>query len=384
MGCNKSASHEVLLVGRDVPCARRPMPAGCALLWGPGATGCCPGTSAGRSRTLSGSLAGVVQRALAMAFWDAYLASLKPREVEEPIDYWLHRPLGYIVARLSDPTPLTPNLITVGSILLGWAAAACLVVEFPHHHLVGGALILASTVFDCADGQLARMRKSSSVWGRMLDGSADTLVLLAVVPVTLWRIWQRIHEPTWLGVAALALGVLSVITSGWQTLLYDYYKNAWARFTTSTYTEGETHAAARARHEAELPRMSTIQRMASWLYLVQTRSVDDIVRRFDPQGGFERIPPWSPETEAIYRRHQARPWALCRSYCGVGTLMFGLALFNAIDLPEVYLVVRLLVFHPVTWLILRPLQQRATAATNADLDALAARPAAGPQATAHP
>lgn len=319
-----------------------------------------------------------------MAFWDAYRASLKPREVEEPIDYWLHRPLGYVVARLSEPTPLTPNLITVGSILLGWAAAACLLTDFPHHYLAGGALILASTVFDCADGQLARMRKTSSVWGRMLDGSADTLVLLAIVPATILRIWQRMHEPTWLGVAAVALAIVSVITSGWQTLLYDYYKNAWARFTTATYTEGESHAAARARHEAEWPAMSTIQRLASWLYMVQTRSVDDIVRRFDPQAGFDRIPPHSPETEAIYRRHQARPWGLCRSYCGVGTLMFGLALFNAIDLPEVYLVLRLLVFHPLTWLVLRPMQQKATRDTNADLDALAASRAAATPAPAHP
>ena len=311
-----------------------------------------------------------------MAFWDAYRASLKPREVEEPIDYWLHRPLGYIVARLSDPTPLTPNLITVGSILLGWAAAACLLIDFPHHYLVGGALILASTVFDCADGQLARMRKTSSVWGRMLDGSADTLVTIAIVPATILRIWQRTSHPTWLGVVAAVLAVVSVITSGWQILIYDYYKNVWARFTSGGNHEGESYAAALARQKADWPSMNWYQKGASYIYVFQAYSVEDILRRFDPYTGFDKIPPRTPETEAIYRRYNARPWAICRAYCGVGTLMFGLAIFNGIDLPEVYLVLRLVLFHPFTWLYLAPMQRRASKET---FEALAALPAhAGP------
>ncbi len=315
-----------------------------------------------------------------MAFWDAYRASLKSRDVEEPIDYWLHRPLGYIVARLSEPTPLTPNLITIGSILLGWAAAACLLVDFPHHYAVGGLLIFASTVFDCADGQLARMRKTSSVWGRMLDGSADTLVTLAIVPATIWRIWQRTSHLDWFahfGLVAAVLAVISVITSGWQILIYDYYKNLWSRFTSSGYHEGESYEAALARQKADWPRMNWYQRLASHVYVFQAYSVQDILRRFDPYTSFDRVPAWSPETEAIYRRHQTRPWAICRAYCGVGTLMFGLALFNGIDLPEVYLVLRLVLFHPFTWFVLAPMQRRASQDTFAELDALAARRAPG-------
>ena len=34
-----------------------------------------------------------------MKFWEGYWKSLKPLEVEEPIDVWVHRPLAYLIAR---------------------------------------------------------------------------------------------------------------------------------------------------------------------------------------------------------------------------------------------------------------------------------------------
>ena len=51
-----------------------------------------------------------------MGFWDAYFRSLKPLEVEEPIDVWVHRPPAYVLARILLPTPVSPNAVTFGSI----------------------------------------------------------------------------------------------------------------------------------------------------------------------------------------------------------------------------------------------------------------------------
>jgi hypothetical protein len=297
-----------------------------------------------------------------MGFWDAYRASLKSPEVEEPVDYWLHRPLGYVVARLSYPTPLSPDAITVGSILLGWAAAACIWIDFPYHMQAGALLILASTVFDCADGQLARMRKSSSVFGRMLDGTADALVLVGVVPATAYRVWLRHHDPSWLGYAVVGLTILTVVTSGWHTLIYDYYKNVWMHFTTDGYKEGETHAAIKARHERIAPTLNPVTRFASRLYVFQAKSQEDVLRAFDPGISLDRLPPRTPETEAIFRRHQARPWAVNRSLFGVGSLMIGLSLSNAVDRADLYLLFRLVILNLFFFGVLCPMQRRATRA----------------------
>src|SRR5689334_20754172 len=112
-----------------------------------------------------------------MGFWSGYRASLKPLEVEEPIDVYVHRPLAYLLARACFRLPVSPDAITALSIVAGVASAVVLVCSFPHHLQVGGALLFASAVLDCADGQLARMRKTSSVFGRMLDGVADSITV---------------------------------------------------------------------------------------------------------------------------------------------------------------------------------------------------------------
>src|SRR6185295_878864 len=100
-----------------------------------------------------------------MSFWSGYRATLKSLEVEEPIDVWVHRPIAYLLARACFRLPISPDAVTALSIVAGVASAACLVSDFRHHLQVGGLLLFLSAVLDCADGQLARMRGTSSVFG---------------------------------------------------------------------------------------------------------------------------------------------------------------------------------------------------------------------------
>src|SRR6185503_21224686 len=72
-----------------------------------------------------------------MSFWSGYWASLKPREVEETIDVYVHRPLAYVLARALYPLPISPDVVTALSILAGIASAVSLLVPFPHHLQAG-------------------------------------------------------------------------------------------------------------------------------------------------------------------------------------------------------------------------------------------------------
>src|SRR5689334_13170437 len=100
-------------------------------------------------------------------FWAGYWKSLKPLSVEEPIDVWVYRPIAYLLARALLPTPVSPNLVTLCSIVIGLFSGAAFFASYPGHMRVAGALLFTSAIFDCADGQLARLRGTSSKFGRM-------------------------------------------------------------------------------------------------------------------------------------------------------------------------------------------------------------------------
>src|SRR3954469_15081679 len=148
-----------------------------------------------------------------MGFWDAYFSSLKPLEVEEPIDVWVHRPPAYVLAKILLPTPVSPNLVTIGSILASFAAGAAIFARFRWHLPLAGVLIFSSAVLDCCDGQLARLRKSSSAFGRMLDGVADLVGSTVVVGGGAWLVLRKFQEPRWALLATFVLVLTTIITS---------------------------------------------------------------------------------------------------------------------------------------------------------------------------
>lgn len=299
-----------------------------------------------------------------MGFWDGYKASLKPIDVEEPIDRWVHRPLGYVVARVLFPTPVSPDLVTLFAIFAGWGGALCICLPFPWHMQAAGALVLLSTVLDCSDGQLARMRKTSSPFGRMLDGVADSFVVAALAPATVYGIWRRYHEPAWVGWAVLGACAVGLVTSSFHTATYDHFKNLWVRFTSDSYREGEDQETAHARYEATKHEASWVMKIVWPLYLAYVKSQEDIVRKFDPNSpvSFRDLPARTPETEATYREHVSKPWSLIRGWFGFGSLMFGIMLAAVLDRGEVFLLFRLVLLNGLFYLVVRPMQRRASKA----------------------
>jgi phosphatidylglycerophosphate synthase len=103
-------------------------------------------------------------------------------------------------------TPATANQLTVASLLLGLAAALCYATGERGLTLIGAALVIGCYVLDNCDGDLARLRGTSSRFGAVLDTAVDCvvhMVLFAAIGFGLTRasgdlIW------TWLGLAATA------------------------------------------------------------------------------------------------------------------------------------------------------------------------------------
>jgi phosphatidylglycerophosphate synthase len=297
-----------------------------------------------------------------MGFWDAYFRSLKPLEVEEPIDVWVHRPPAYVLARLLLPTPISPNLVTIGSIVVGCAAGAAIFASFPWHLPVAGVLIFSSAVLDCCDGQLARLRKSSSALGRMLDGVADLVVSTVVVGGGAWLVLRKYQEPRWLLLVALVLTVTTIVTGSFHTTMYDHFKNVFLRMTHPSYREGEDLGVAEARFKAQRAELSFGLRLAWGIYFFYMRSQSEYADKFDPTARrlLAANPEFNERNAAIYRKYAGGAMRLWRSLFGFGSLVFGLAVSIGLDVTEYYLLFRLLLLNGVFYGYLRPAQREAS------------------------
>src|SRR2546427_8861840 len=97
----------------------------------------------------------------------------KGHAVEEWLDLRFFRPIGIRIARALYPTGISPDQVTLWSLLIGLVAGHLFVYQDRWIDVIGFVLFVVSDVFDSADGQLARLRGTSTRFGRALDGISD-------------------------------------------------------------------------------------------------------------------------------------------------------------------------------------------------------------------
>jgi len=116
------------------------------------------------------------------------------------------RPLAALVLVPLASTRVTPNQVTLGTLVVFVAAAAVMALDGRWSGLlVGVGLLELAYVFDCVDGQLARLRGTSSAVGAHLDFLMDELKAFLLVAAVGVRLWRADRQATWLLEALLAL-----------------------------------------------------------------------------------------------------------------------------------------------------------------------------------
>lgn len=153
---------------------------------------------------------------------DLFKKSIKPIETEEPLDLIFFRPLGFLIALLLRRAPVSPNVITIMSMITGLTAAWFFSKGTHPAFITAACLLITSHLFDCTDGQLARLRGVSSRLGKTLDILADLVtdiagfigVALAMIKTTAQPAWLW-----WLLVAGTLLFCMIHIS------LFDHFKN---------------------------------------------------------------------------------------------------------------------------------------------------------------
>ncbi len=173
------------------------------------------------------------------------MSTLKSSETEDWLDYRVIRPLSYLWAVLFAKLDIHPNTVTIMSMIIG-AGSAYFYAQPSFYYggtyglmmnITAVLLLLWADIFDCCDGQLARMTGKKSRLGRILDGVAGFAWFTPIYIVLVYRFYcHHDIEFGWLGIEnneqntliataiVFVLGLISGIAglSGQQRLA-DYY-----------------------------------------------------------------------------------------------------------------------------------------------------------------
>jgi phosphatidylglycerophosphate synthase len=199
-----------------------------------------------------------------VSFFGDYKKSLKMTEVEEWLDLYVYRPVAYLFVRAIYRTSITPNQITIFSIAIGLAAA----IGFgcgPSTAAFGAALYIGCVVLDCADGQLARLKKNGTRMGRVLDGVVDYIIGIA----TYFGIAVGLKPPAWPASRWWLLMVAAAASNIFHSIAIDYYRTRFLNVIQDTiHGEDEDYRSfARERSSLRAEGRRPIRRWAIGVYL---------------------------------------------------------------------------------------------------------------------
>jgi hypothetical protein len=141
-----------------------------------------------------------------------YRASKKRKDINWWTEHVCRPPAAVVVYGLRN-TRVTPNQVTFLSAVVAVIAAAMFALLPGWSGLVAAALVFElSFVLDCADGQLARIRKIASPLGHMLDFLMDELKAMLIFSAVAVRLWTHSGDSLYLlcgigGLFALASGL---------------------------------------------------------------------------------------------------------------------------------------------------------------------------------
>ena len=231
-------------------------------------------------------------------------ASRKSNDTESPLDRFFHDPVALVFSRLFIRMGLTPNTVTLLSMVFGVTGGALFVFRDWRLNLIGVVLQIFAAILDCSDGQVARLTKQTSRLGRVLDGVVDTVNFAAVylalgfrmmgepIPFAGGRLWGVWIWP----VVVLA----AAVCHAGQCRLADYYRIVHLQF-----LEPEGLASfARAtdvRAEAESPDTPAYEALFLRSYALYTAQQERATPRLQRLLAAARHSGLSPEAADAYR-----------------------------------------------------------------------------------
>lgn len=143
---------------------------------------------------------------------EVYRTSRKDRDLVWNV--YVARPLAAGLVWALARTPLTPNQVSfLGAFVFVGVAVALVASTSPWAVVVAALMIQFSYLFDCADGQLARLTGKTSSVGMYLDFLIDELKAALLVGACAVRLWLVYDQVWWLVVGIASVALASIATS---------------------------------------------------------------------------------------------------------------------------------------------------------------------------
>lgn len=159
------------------------------------------------------------------AVFNEFKSSIKSPDTEEKLDLILYRPAGFLMAKVSSYTFITPSMLSILGLVSGIVAS--FYYFYPHREsalLLAGFYFVLSGIFDSADGQLARISNQSTKLGLILDGICDSLVTIAIYASCAWP-FVNSYGPQFVFATVIGLYLHSC-----QCAILDFYHREYLYF----------------------------------------------------------------------------------------------------------------------------------------------------------
>ena len=141
------------------------------------------------------------------------------REVEQSSGTSLDSPIidRYVIRKISGfitgflvRTPVTPNQVTVISLILGLIAAVIFSFGGHTHTITAGLIFFLCIVFDQCDGEVARIKNMETEFGRSFDIIVDSIVSAAIVAGITFALYKASGSGFHIIIGLLAITGISI------------------------------------------------------------------------------------------------------------------------------------------------------------------------------
>ncbi|MCU0363347.1 MAG: CDP-alcohol phosphatidyltransferase family protein [Bacteroidales bacterium] len=231
-----------------------------------------------------------------MNWIETYRSTLKMKELEEIPDLLIYRPAAFMIVRLIYPTSITPNQVSLTAIVMGLTAGVFYAGGDQRSYMAGALFFLMFNILDCADGQLARLKRNGTPAGRIIDGVSDYIATAAVFTgIAIGFALQSGRPAYWM--LMLVLTALSTIV---HSLLVDYYRLRFSSHMSGTGSvSGQDNEIFRKEYEALKGRKGkAAERLVLYLYLRYTALQDLLAAKKEQTKAFVATP------EEYYRKNR--------------------------------------------------------------------------------
>ncbi|HAL18085.1 MAG TPA: hypothetical protein DCO86_00405 [Spirochaetaceae bacterium] len=158
---------------------------------------------------------------------EAILSSEKSDDTTDFLDRHVFEPISIVFSHIFIKLGIIPNVITVMSGIFGMAGGILLYFRDFKLNLIGILLEIMAYIFDTCDGQVARITKHCSRYGRMLDGFCDSLAFASMYFALSFRLMNEMIPFTnvYWGLYIWPVSIAAGYSHQRQSAMVDYYRN---------------------------------------------------------------------------------------------------------------------------------------------------------------